>query len=181
MRGELLTERLRLRRWEASDRGPFAALNADPVVMEFFPNTLSRTESDSFIDRIEDHFDKHAYGLWAVELSETGQFVGHVGLWNAPPTVPFAPAIEVGWRLAQPFWGTGIAPEAANAAITDGFDRLGLQEIVSFTSTINSKSRRVMEKLGMTHDERDDFDHPAVAEGSPLRPHVLYRLQRPQG
>ncbi len=179
MHGELRTDRLRLRRWESRDRSPFAALNADSLVMEFFPTTLSHRESDLFVDRIEEHFDKHAFGLCAVELTATGQFVGYVGLWSATLAAPFAPAVEVGWRLAQPFWGSGIAPEAASAAITDGFDRLDLKEIVSFTSKINVKSRRVMEKIGMTREEDDDFDHPSVSVGSPLLPHVLYRLKRP--
>jgi len=157
---------------------PFAALNADPIVMEFYPAMLSRTESDTFVDRIEDHFDKHGFGLWAAELTETREFIGYVGLWPATLEAPFTPAIEVGWRLARQFWGSGFAPEAARSAIADGFDRLAINEIVSFTSTINAKSRRVMEKLGMTHEIGDDFGHPSVPLGNPLRPHVLYRLQR---
>jgi RimJ/RimL family protein N-acetyltransferase len=175
---ELRTNRLRLRRWEDRDRAPFAALNADPIVMEFFPKMLSRTESDAFVDRIENHFDQHGFGLWAAELRETSQFVGYVGLWSATFEAPFTPAVEVGWRLARPFWGAGFASEAARSAVTDGFDRLAMNEIVSFTSAINTKSRRVMVKLGMTHDTADDFDHPSVPQGSPLRPHVLYRLRR---
>lgn len=173
---ELHSERLLLRRWRAEDRDPFAALNADPVVMEFFPATLSRTESDAFIDRIEDDFVTHGFGLWALELKSSGDFVGYVGLWVATFDAHFTPAIEVGWRTAQRFWGSGLAPEAARVAITDGFDRVGLDEIVSFTSAINRKSRRVMEKVSMTHDPRDDFEHPSVPVGNPLRPHVLYRL-----
>jgi RimJ/RimL family protein N-acetyltransferase len=176
---ELRTERLRLRRWTVHDRKPFADLNADPIVMEFFPATLSQTESDAFVDRIEDDFDQHQFGLWAVELTETCEFVGYVGLWSATFEAPFAPAIEVGWRLARQFWGYGLAPEAARAAVADGFERLALNEIVSFTSRINLKSRRVMEKLGMTYDPADDFEHPSVPLGNLLRPHVLYRLQRP--
>lgn len=142
---ELCTDRLRLRRWTDQDREPFAALNADPIVMEFYPAMLSRTESDTFVDRIEDHFDKHGFGLWAVELTETREFIGYVGLWLWPATLeaPFTPAVEVGWRLAREFWGSGFAPEAARSAIADGFDRLAIKEIVSFTSTINAKSRRV--------------------------------------
>lgn len=139
---------------------------------------LSRTESDTCVDRIEDHFDKHGFGLWAAELTETCEFIGYVGLWPATLEAPFTPAIEVRWRLARQFWGSGFAPEAARSAIADGFDRLAINEIVSFTSTINAKSQRVMEKLGMTHEIGDDFGHPSVPLGSPLRPHVLYRLQR---
>lgn len=179
MHHQLSTDRLLLRRWEDQDRAPFAALNADPIVMEFFTATLSRTDSDAFVDRIEDQFAKHGFGLWAVELRETGDFIGYVGLWPATLEAPFAPAVEVGWRLARQFWGFGYAPEAARAAIADGFDRLGINEIVSFTATINAKSRRVMEKIGMTSEVGDNFEHPAVPPGNPLRPHVLYRLQRP--
>ncbi len=175
----LSTERLILRRWEDRDRAPFAALNADPIVMEFFTAMLSRTESDNFVDRIEDHFDRHGFGLWAAELKETQEFIGYVGLWPATLEAPFAPAVEVGWRLARQFWGSGFAPEAARAAIADGFDRLAINEIVSFTATINAKSRRVMEKIGMTREVGDDFEHPSVPPGDPLRPHVLYRIQRP--
>jgi RimJ/RimL family protein N-acetyltransferase len=175
---ELCTDQLRLRRWEDRDRAPFAALNADPMVMEFFPAMLSRTESDNFVDRIEDHFDQHGFGLWAAELTETREFIGCVGLWSATFEAPFTPAVEVGWRLAQRFWGSGFALEAAQSAIVDGFDRLTIDEIVSFTSASNAKSRRVMEKLGMTYESSDDFDHPSIPLGNPLRPHVLYRLQR---
>lgn len=176
---ELQTERLHLRRWQESDRAPFAALNADPVVMELFPAPLSAVESDAFMDRIEQHFDAHAFGLWAVELRGTEEFIGFVGLWPATFAAPFTPATEVGWRLARRFWGAGLAPEAAAAASADGFDRLGLEEIVSFTAAINLKSRRVMEKIGMTRDKAEDFEHPSVAEGDPLRTHVLYRLAPP--
>ena len=178
MHRDLCTERLRLRRWDDQDRAPFADLNADPIVMEFYPAMLSRTESDTFVDRIEDHFDKHGFGLWAAELRQTREFIGYVGLWPATLEAPFTPAVEVGWRLARQFWGSGFASEAARSAIADGFDRLAINEIVSFTSTINAKSRRVMEKLGMTHGIGDDFEHPSVPLGNPLRTHVLYRLQR---
>jgi RimJ/RimL family protein N-acetyltransferase len=175
---ELRTDRLRLRRWTVHDRKPFAELNADPIVMEFYPATLSQTESNAFVDRIEVNFDKHRFGLWATELIETGEFIGYVGLWSVTFEAPFAPAVEVGWRLARKYWGHGFAPEAARAALADGFERLALEEVVSFTSSINLKSRRVMEKLGMTRNEDDDFEHPSVPPGNPLRPHVLYRLPR---
>jgi ribosomal-protein-alanine N-acetyltransferase len=173
---ELRTERLRLRRWEDRDRQPFAGLNADPVVMEFFPATLSSADSDAFVDRIETCFEQHRFGLWAVDLLETEEFIGYVGLWPATFDAHFTPAIEVGWRLASRFWGSGLAPEGARAAIADGFDRLGVDEIVSLTAAINHRSRRVMEKLSMTHDPLDDFEHPALPVGHPLRPHVLYRV-----
>jgi RimJ/RimL family protein N-acetyltransferase len=173
---ELRTDRLRLRRWTAGDRRPFAELNADPVVMEFFPATLSRADSDAFVDRIEASFEQHRLGLWAVDLLETDEFIGYVGLWPATFDAHFTPAIEVGWRLASRFWGSGLAPEGARVAIADGFDRLGVDEIVSFTAAINLRSRRVMEKLGMSHEAIDDFEHPSVPEDHPLRPHVLYRV-----
>ena len=179
-RTDLRTERLHLRRWRESDREPFAELNADPLVMEFYPSTLTSAESDAFVDRIEAHFDGTGFGLWAVELVSSGDFAGYVGLWPATFESHFTPAIEVGWRLARRFWGAGLAPEAAQATLHDGFQRLGVDEIVSFTSALNLNSRRVMEKLGLRHDPTDDFDHPALAVGDPLRPHVLYRLAAPQ-
>lgn len=152
-------------------------MNADAIVMEYFPSTLTRSESDGFIDRIEAHFDAHAFGLWAVETLAGAEFAGFVGLWPATFDAPFTPAVEVGWRLAQEFWGRGYATEAARRALDDGFGRLEFDEIVSFTAAINERSRRVMEKLGMVHDAGDDFEHPSVEVGSNLRPHVLYRLR----
>lgn len=174
----LETSRLILRHWQRRDRAPFAQLNADPEVMRYFPQPLSREQSDTFVDRIEAHFQKQGYGLWAVEKHATGQFIGLVGLSRADFPAHFTPAVEVGWRLAQRFWGQGYATEAAKAAIADGFDRLGLEEVVSFTAQENWRSRRVMERLGMTHNATEDFDHPKLPEGHALRRHVLYRLLR---
>lgn len=154
-------------------------MNADPVVMEFHPSTLTRSESDAFVDRIEEHFDAENFGLWAVEVETTSRFVGYVGLWPATFEAHFTPAVEVGWRLRSEAWGHGYATEAARVVLTDGFVRLGLDQIVSFTAAINRPSRRVMEKVGMDHKSADDFDHPSVAQASPLRPHVLYRLVAP--
>ena len=176
---ELRTERLVLRRWREADREPFAALNADPVVMEHFVACLTRAESDDLVDRIEDHFDREGWGLWAVDVADTGTFIGYVGLWPATFGAHFTPAVEVGWRLAQEGWGQGYATEAARASLQDGFDRVGLDEVVSMTSVGNSRSRRVMEKLGMTRDAADDFDHPNVPVGHPIRRHVLFRLAAP--
>jgi RimJ/RimL family protein N-acetyltransferase len=171
---ELETPRLILRRWREGDRDPFAALNADPAVMEHFVSPLTRQESDDFVDGIEAHFDAHGWGLWAVEVKATTEFAGFIGLWspNWDPSLT-----EIGWRLAREHWGQGYATEGARAAIDDGFDRLGLEEIVSFTTVGNVRSQRVMQKLGMTRDPADDFDHPNVPEGHPIRPHVLYRLR----
>ena len=173
------TERLRLRRWRDSDRAPFAALNSDPAVMEFFPALLTRAESDSMIDRIEATFEERALGLFAVEERGEASFVGYVGLWPANFEAHFTPAIEIGWRLAREFWGKGYATEAARATLRDAFERLSLDEIVSFTSVENRRSQRVMEKLGMERRATDDFDHPALAADHWLAPHVLYRLRRP--
>jgi ribosomal-protein-alanine N-acetyltransferase len=175
---ELRTERLLLRAWREAEREPFAALNADPVVMEHFPAPLSRAESDRMVDRIEDTFRERGLCLWAVEVVDGEPFIGFVGLSAPGFQVPFTPCVEVGWRLAHAAWGHGYATEAARAAIADGFSRLALDEIVSFTSRTNVRSQAVMRRLGMTHDAVDDFDHPRIAVGSPLRAHVLYRLRR---
>lgn len=175
----LVTERLVLRRWRDADRAPFAALNADAEVMEMFPAPLDRAASDAFVDRIEATFDERGYGLWAVDVAATGTFAGFVGLWPADFAAHFTPAVEVGWRLARWSWGHGYATEAARAAVADGFDRLGLDEIVSFTAVLNERSQRVMRALGMVRDPAGDFEHPRVPAGHRIRPHVLYRLTRP--
>ena len=175
---ELLTPRLVLRRWRDADRDPFAALNADPVVMEHFPAPLRREESDDLVDRIEAGFETRGWGLWAVEVRDTARFVGFVGLNPATFDAPFTPAVEAGWRIAREHWGRGYATEGARAAMAFGFDELGLDELVSFTSHGNTRSRRVMERLGMRHDPDDDFDNSNVPADNPLRPHVLYRLDR---
>jgi RimJ/RimL family protein N-acetyltransferase len=172
----LKTERLILRGWRDSDREPFARINADPEVMRHFVHPLSREESDRFADRIEAHFERHGLGLWAVEVPGQAPFIGYVGLSTPGFEAHFMPAVEVGWRLDRQFWGRGYATEAARAALGDGFGRVGLKEIVSFTSPLNVPSIAVMERLGMTHDQTDDFDHPNVPEGHPLRRHVLYRI-----
>ena len=177
---ELFTERLRLRQWVDADRAPFAALNADPEVMRYFPAPLDEAASNAYVDRIREHFAEHGYGLWAVETRHDGRFIGYVGLWPVGFDADFTPAVEIGWRLASQAWGRGYAPEAAEAAAADGFERLGLHEIVSFTAVGNAPSRRVMEKLGMTRDSDEDFDHPKLPEGDPLRRHVLYRLAKPE-
>ncbi|MGH0035076.1 MAG: GNAT family N-acetyltransferase [Myxococcota bacterium] len=175
----LHTERLCLRRWRESDRAPFAALNADPVVMEFMPAPLDRAASDAFALRIEAHFEANGFGLWAVEVRGGAPFVGFVGLARPSFEASFTPCVEVGWRLAASAWGRGYATEAARAALGFGFQRAGLDEIVSFTVPRNRRSRSVMEKLGMTRDPADDFDHPRLPEGHPLRRHVLYRIPKP--
>jgi RimJ/RimL family protein N-acetyltransferase len=172
------TERLLLRPWRASDREAFARMNADPAVMEHFPGVLSREESDALVERIEAHFREHGFGWWAVEVTGEADFIGFVGLSVPNFTAHFMPAVEVGWRLGRDYWGRGFATEAARAAVAFGFERLGLTGIVSFTAPANVRSTRVMERLGMTHDPADDFEHPRLPEGHRLRRHVLYRLSR---
>jgi ribosomal-protein-alanine N-acetyltransferase len=174
----LATERLRLRRWRPEDREPFAVLNADARVAEFLQAPLSRAESDALIERIEAHLEQHGFGLWAVEIPGVAPLAGFVGLSVPRFETHFTPCVEVGWRLAPACWGGGYATEAARAALVFGFDEVGLDEIVSFTVPANARSRRVMEKLGMSHRPEDDFDHPALPAGHPLRRHVLYRLAR---
>lgn len=174
----LRTERLLLRRWADADREPFAELNADPEVARYLRGPMSRADSDALVDRIEADFEAYAFGLWAVEVTETGGFIGFTGLSRPRFAAQFMPAVEVGWRLARGAWGHGYATEAARAALEYGFGPAGLDEIVSFTTRVNARSRAVMERLGMTHEEADDFDHPTLAAGDPLRPHVLYRLTR---
>ncbi len=176
---ELKTNRLVLRRWRDSDLEPFAAMNADPAVMEYYPAPYTRIESDAMVARIEASFMSRGYGLWAVQIDTTDQFAGYVGLAWPTFATPFTPAVEIGWRLARDAWGQGFATEAARVVCRDAFERVGLTELVSFTAAINVRSRRVMEKLGMSRDEHDDFEHPAVAPG-PLRHHVLYRLASPR-
>lgn len=171
----LRTDRLVLRPWRESDREPFAALNADPDVMEFFPAPLTREESDGFADRIEAAITGQGWGLWAAEVVGGPAFIGFIGLAAPRFEAAFTPCVEVGWRLARSAWGHGYAPEGATEALRYGFEELALAEIVSFTSVLNTKSRRVMEKIGMTHDPADDFDHPSLPVDSPLRRHVLYR------
>jgi RimJ/RimL family protein N-acetyltransferase len=174
----LETERLFLREWRDSDADPFIIMNADPLVMEFFPETYSEERTRRFVERIRECWAERGYGLWAVERQDTGHFIGYVGLWPATFPAPFTPAVEVGWRLAADQWGNGYATEAARASLRYGFDTVGLDEIVSFTSGLNVRSWRVMERLGMRRDASGDFEHPNVPEGHPLRPHVLYRIRR---
>lgn len=173
---ELSTERLLLRRWGAADRAPFAAMNADPRVMEHFPAALSQAESDAFVDRMEAALDRDPYGLWAVEVAATEEFIGFTGLSVPSFEAHFTPAVEIGWRLVRHAWGHGYASEAARAAVAHGFDNTGLAEIVSFTTVANDRSQAVMRRIGMTRDPADDFAHPRLPEGHPIRPHVLYRL-----
>lgn len=173
----LETTHLRLRRWNDADLEPFARLNADPRVMEFFPSVLSREESDQMVDKILRGFALRGYGLYAAELRETAAFIGFIGLSVPGFRAHFTPCVEIGWRLAAEYWGRGLATEGARAVVHHAFDQLGLTSLVSFTTERNAPSRRVMEKIGMTRDPADDFDHPNLPEGHRLRRHVLYRLR----
>ena len=175
---ELQTPRLILRRWRDGDLAPFADLNADPEVMEHFPATLTTEETAAFIRHAEAGFEERGFGWWAVELRTGGDILGFVGLHQVDPPFPFAPAVEIGWRLARPAWGYGYATEAANAALAFGFTTLDLDEIVAFTVPANRRSQAVMTRLGMVRDLAGDFDHPTLSADQPLRPHVLYRLDR---
>jgi RimJ/RimL family protein N-acetyltransferase len=169
------TPRLILRTWLESDREPFRRMNGDPAVMEFYPKLLSPAESDEAYSRIQVHFKRHGFGLYAAELRESGAFAGYIGLSAPSFEAHFMPCVEIGWRLDAAYWNRGLATEGARAVLRYGFEVLGLREIVSFTTPANLPSRRVMEKLGMRHDPADDFDHPRLPEGHPLRRHVLYR------
>ena len=177
----LTTARLTLRPWQDADRDPVAAITADPVVMRFFARPRDRAQSDAWVGRVRAHWDRHGFGIFAAcahDLPGT-PLIGFVGLATAPDTLACAPAVEAVWTLGQAYWRRGYAAEAAAAVIQDGFTRLDLPEIVAFTAVINTPSRGVMEKLGMTRDPAEDFDHPAVPEGYAVRRHVLYRLARP--
>jgi len=173
---ELIGPRARLRPWRAVDRVPFAALNADLEVMEFFPAPLSRAASDAMIDRMQAAIAERGWGNWCLDIH--GRCAGFVGL--SPPTFEahFSPCIEIGWRLARSAWGLGYATEAARLVLAFAFRELKLDQIVSFTTVLNLASRRVMERIGMTRNPADDFDHPRLPAGHPLRPHVLCRIAR---
>jgi RimJ/RimL family protein N-acetyltransferase len=172
----LQTERLVLRRWRASDHVPFARLNGDPHVMRFFARTRTAEESRAEAERFDAAFDWEGFGFWAVAAPGVADFIGFVGCFPVNPALAFAPGVEAGWRLDRPFWGRGYAPEAARAALADVFGRCEIPEIVADAAVRNRPSQRVMERLGMRRDPAEDFDHPLVPEGHPMRRHVLYRL-----
>lgn len=174
---EIRTERLLLRQWTVADKDRFAAINADPRVMEFYPATASRDESDALFERIQTHIDQRGFGLFAVEIPERTRLAGFVGLIVPRFEAHFTPCVELGWRLALEDWGHGYATEGARAVLAEAFRRLQLDEVVAMTVPTNQRSRRVMEKLGMKHDPADDFDHPLIPD-HPLTQHVLYRITR---
>jgi len=174
----LTSPRLRLRPWRDEDLPAFAALNADPELMEFMPKCLTREESDAMSGRIREGLTRCGFGLWAVEVFGVSEFIGFTGLSVPSYETHFTPCVEIGWRLARKFWGFGYATEAAGLALDYGFQVAGLEEIVSFTFVGNLRSRKVMERLGMTYSAGDDFEHPRLEPGHRLRPHVLYRMNR---
>jgi RimJ/RimL family protein N-acetyltransferase len=174
----LETERLILRQWREDDFPLFGTLNSDPRVQQSFYHKSDVEASVAMARRLEDRITRYGYGLWAVEFKETSTFVGFTGLAKVMAEIPAAPCTEIAWRIAPEHWGKGIATEAARAALADGFTRVGLDEIVSYTLPSNAASRRIMDKIGMTYDPADDFDHPEIPEGHPMRRMVLYRAKR---
>jgi len=174
---ELKTERLKLRQWTDADKEQFATMSADPEVMRFFPATLTRTESDEIAHKCQTLLANRGWGIWAVELTEANTFIGIVGLHETTAQLPCTPCVEILWRLARPHWGKGYATEAASAALQVAFQRLQLNEIVSFAVPENTASRGVMERINMTNTG-EDFEHPDVPENSHLRQHCLYKITR---
>ncbi len=166
-----------LRQWWDEDLGPFSEMNANPQVMEHFPKALSLEESKQLLLRLRAGIERRGWGLWAAEVD--GAFAGFTGLAKPGFAAHFTPCVEIGWRFRPEFWGRGIAYAAAQVAEAFAFQHLQLPELVSFTTAANARSRHLMERLGFTRNERDDFLHPSLAENSPLRPHVLYRKRAP--
>jgi RimJ/RimL family protein N-acetyltransferase len=171
------TDRLVLRGWRDDDHDAFASMNADPELMRYFPDALTRQQSDAMFDRMQAVLESQGWGLWAIERQDTAELIGFTGLAVPSYDLPFNPCVEVGWRLARSAWGRGFATEAAREALRVGVDELGLPEVVSFTSVPNTRYQAVMERIGMTRDPGGDFEHPAVPPGDPLRHHVLYRIR----
>lgn len=172
------TPRFTLRPWRESDLAPFAAMNADPQVMRHFPKMLTRQESDATVEFFQTHFTRHGFSLFSVELAATGDFLGFVGLAVPSFQAHFTPCVEIGWRIRSEFQGRGYATEAARAVLRFGFEQIKLQEIVSFTVPANERSWKLMERLGMTRNPADDFDHPKLPPDHPLRRHILYRISK---
>lgn len=176
---ELQTQRLKLRQWVKEDFQPFAAMSADPQVMAFYPSTLSEEESNVMAMKIQGLIAERGWGFWAVETLDSGAFVGFVGLHIPTYDLPCSPCVEIGWRLARPFWGKGYATEAAKESLAFAFEKLELNEVYSFASQVNERSWRVMERLGMVNTGQN-FDHPIIPKGHALSEHVLYRIMKEQ-
>jgi RimJ/RimL family protein N-acetyltransferase len=178
MSEDLMTARLRLRRWKSSDREPFRQINSDLRVTELLAGALSHDQSDEMIGRLERHFEQHGFGMYAVELRESSRLIGALGLYTPTFEAPFLPAVEIAWRLAAANWGQGLATEGAREVVRHAFEEIHLKELVAFTVPANVRSWRVMERIGMTRDPGCDFEHPVFPPGHALRPHLLYRLSR---
>lgn len=176
---ELETDRLLLRQWRQEDLVSFAELNADPEVMEYFPNTLTTSESNAMADKIERLILERGWGFWAVELKEKNNYIGFVGLHKPEVDLPFTPCVEIGWRLNKAYWGKGYATEAAKESLGFAFSDLGLSEVLSFTSVLNVRSQSVMQKIGMSNTH-NNFEHPSLPVGHGLREHVLYKITKQQ-
>lgn len=175
----LETDRIVLRDWSGDDLEPFAAMNADERVMEFYPAIIGREDSDALAMRLQKDMDVIGFGLYAVEVRSTGNFIGYVGISEVRFPTDFAPALEIGWRLSAQSWGHGYATEAARACMAYAFSKFEFPDLVSFTTHRNMKSIAVMERIGMQRNPADDFEHPNLPAGHPLRPHVLYRIENP--
>lgn len=175
---ELNSARLLMRQWRDDDLPAFAQMCADPQVMRYFPQPLSRMESAKLIGRVRGHFAEYGFGFWALERKDSGEFIGFTGLSVVGFEAGFTPAVEIGWRLAREHWGLGYASEAAWTVLGCGFEHLDLDEIVAFAAVNNLPSQKVMQAIGMRNDPADNFDHPKLPSGHPLRPHVLYRINR---
>ncbi len=171
------TKRLILRQWRDQDLEPYAKLNADPRVMELFPAIWTREESEASLQSARNHIEKYGWGKWAVSLRETDEFIGRIGLEEVGFQAPFSPNIELGYRIVYQHWGKGYALEGARAAVEYGFRRLNLKEIVAFTPIQNLRSQIVMQRIGMHHNPKDDFDHPKLPKEHKLNRHVLCRLK----
>ncbi len=175
----LETDRIVLRDWSGDDLEPFAAMNADERVMEFYPAIIGREDSDALAMRLQQDIDAIGFGLYALEVKSTGNFIGYVGISEVRFPADFAPALEIGWRLSAQSWGHGYATEAARACMAHAFSKFEFPDLVSFTTHRNKKSIAVMERIGMQRNPADDFEHPNLPAGHPLRPHVLYRIENP--
>jgi len=172
------TERLLLRQWKESDKKPFAQLNSDPETLLHFPKTLAEEESNSFVDKTIQLINKNKYGLFAVELKDSGKFIGFTGLAVPSWEADFTPCTEIGWRIYKGYWGKGYATEAAKKVLNFAFSKLKLEEVVAFTSHFNIPSIKVMKRIGMIHDPARDFDHPRIEQGHKFSPHVFYQISR---
>jgi 3-dehydroquinate dehydratase / shikimate dehydrogenase len=180
MKIHIETDRLILREWKEDDKVSFARINADPMIMEFFPRQLGEDDSNKLADRFQKHIEDHGYGFYAVELKKTGEFMGFAGLDNVDSKMPFAPAVEIAWRFDYGFWGSGYGTEAAMAILEHAFTKLKLKEIVGYAVHDNNRAIKLMEKIGMKHDPKGDFDYPGLPVGHPLGRFVLHRITKKQ-